>query len=518
MRAEDETVVIEMGARYLRVGPAGEAHPQAIMDYGPEGQRRAGDYRRWDNGYEKDWRKRQLTCEAWGEKYELWKLDLRDIDLGLVGDKLERAVREAYTKFLLLDSRPRRLALVLPSILPLPLLSTILDTLFESFQAPTISLLSSPAVTTLAAGLRTALIIDIGWAETVVTGIYEHREVHSERSIRASKWLGQEMLKMLAMSLQGSSAKKETGSEPEDSKYRDAVSFEECEEVVSRMAWCKPLQDTQLSSALTALQLSETSSEQATVSVPLRSTQPPTTLHLPFYRLSEPVESTFFASNQFPHEFDDHDLPLHILIYRTLLHLPLDVRSLCMSRIIFVGSASAIPGLKSRLLSSIQAIINDRGWDPVTGKAVDILKAKLVEKRKKQANSDSSEAPTITTTKAPIITSGEEAILSPQEAAHTPQFADPITAHIHRSTSPPPVHGILRAVDSLGAWSGASLMTSLKITPVSIVERETWMAQGLGGAKKIGEIDLNIVKRQSIGPGGLGRGGDRSSWTLGNFA
>ena len=36
--------------------------------------------------------------EGWGEGYELWKPDLRGLDMGLVGDKLDRAIREAFTK------------------------------------------------------------------------------------------------------------------------------------------------------------------------------------------------------------------------------------------------------------------------------------------------------------------------------------------------------------------------------------------------------------------------------------
>jgi hypothetical protein len=28
----------------------------------------------------------------------LWQYDVREVDLGLVGDKLERALREAFTK------------------------------------------------------------------------------------------------------------------------------------------------------------------------------------------------------------------------------------------------------------------------------------------------------------------------------------------------------------------------------------------------------------------------------------
>lgn len=98
LRAEEECVVIEIGCRYLKVGFAGDAGPKAVINFGPEEQRRAGDYRRWQPGYDKAWRER-IHGQRWGEAHELWKMDLRDLDLGLVGDKIERAIRDAYTKF-----------------------------------------------------------------------------------------------------------------------------------------------------------------------------------------------------------------------------------------------------------------------------------------------------------------------------------------------------------------------------------------------------------------------------------
>lgn len=97
LRAEEDCVIIELGSRYLRAGFAGDAIPTAVIDFGPEEQRRAGDFRKWELGYYQDWRTR-IRGKEWGEGYELWKMDLRDVDLGLVGDKIERAVRDAYTK------------------------------------------------------------------------------------------------------------------------------------------------------------------------------------------------------------------------------------------------------------------------------------------------------------------------------------------------------------------------------------------------------------------------------------
>jgi hypothetical protein len=71
--------------------------PKALIEYGPEQQRRAGDYREWEVDYDKGWRKR-IQGNNWGDAYELWKLDLRGVDLDLVGEKIERAIREAFTK------------------------------------------------------------------------------------------------------------------------------------------------------------------------------------------------------------------------------------------------------------------------------------------------------------------------------------------------------------------------------------------------------------------------------------
>lgn len=98
LRAEEDCIVIELGSRYLRAGFAGHALPKAVIDFGPEQQRRPGDYRKWEAGYDKDWRKR-IQNNGWGDVYELWRPDLRGLDLGLVGEKIERALREAYTKY-----------------------------------------------------------------------------------------------------------------------------------------------------------------------------------------------------------------------------------------------------------------------------------------------------------------------------------------------------------------------------------------------------------------------------------
>lgn len=115
-------VVVELGARGIRVGLAGDWAPRAgtthqpgaVVDWG----RRAGDFRRWlqpggtavtrqgaapkaeeesrdrdDGGSDED-----DDDSDWGREHELYGLDLRGVDLGLVGDRVERGLREAFTK------------------------------------------------------------------------------------------------------------------------------------------------------------------------------------------------------------------------------------------------------------------------------------------------------------------------------------------------------------------------------------------------------------------------------------
>ncbi|KAH7336415.1 hypothetical protein BKA65DRAFT_506405 [Rhexocercosporidium sp. MPI-PUGE-AT-0058] len=517
LRAEEDCVILELGSRYLRVGFAGDALPKAVVDFGPEEQRRPGDLRRWRVDYQPS-EESHAQAKGWGEGYELWKPDLRGLDMGLVGDKLDRAVRDAFTKFLLIDSRPRRMLLAIPSALPLPLLSTILDTLFANFQPPTISLMSAPSLVTVAAGLRSALVVDIGWAETVVTIVYEYREVQCTRSVRGMKMLGEATFKMLseAIDLIG------TADKPQD---EELPSFDECEDILTRMGWCKPLkkpeqrpfdrgltpvvEEDELRSSMRDLNISEKIDEDATVSVPLSSTKPRITLELSASDLAEPCEHTLFATGTPEKELDDEELPVHVLIYRSLLQLPVDLRSVCMSRVVFVGGGSHILGLKSRVLDEVTALIGERGWDPVTGKAVEQLRSNSMLQRSRPRQDGPTE----------VLRLDEKPGTVTIPVALQEQESDPIEEQLKREASKgsvPVEAGYLRAVESLGAWSGGSLLSQLKIPAISIVEREQWLQQGISGASRSDELSISS-QRQSMGPGAFNKtgAGDRSSWTLG---
>ncbi|OTA36280.1 hypothetical protein BTJ68_04501 [Hortaea werneckii EXF-2000] len=419
----DEVVVYELGARHLSAGFAGEGWPRCVYNFTPGKGGRPGDWRQFDPTFAKNKRDKEKVRneskdegERWGRDHELYRTDLRSgVNMELVEDKLSRAVREIHTEHLQLDTKPRKACLAVPSLLPTPLLELVLRVLFEHWQQPpSITILTTPILATVGAGLRCALVIDVGWEETVVTGIGEYREVAQRRSVRAGRDLVREMRKVLE------DAKHQSVSERKESTR---VTFAEAEEVLQRMGWCRPRSSGQSE---------EDASSDSTVMkrIPL----PSGTLEVPFSRLSDPADHTLFATNSSTDQLDAHELPLPLLAYKALLALPLDLRSLCISRVVLTGGLSHLPGLKTRLLKELQQLISIRGWDARVHDDI----------------------------KDPITLKAERHTLASRELREA----------IARGT--------VRGVDTLGPWTGASLVVgTMRVKGVHEIEREEFLRFGV---------------------------------------
>jgi hypothetical protein len=100
LRADEEIIIIEFGTRKLQVGFSGDPAPRGCVWFGPDQQRRVGDFRDWQTDYRYDWRS-AAAGGRWGKDHELWQYEVRGANLGLVGDRIERALREAFTKYYL---------------------------------------------------------------------------------------------------------------------------------------------------------------------------------------------------------------------------------------------------------------------------------------------------------------------------------------------------------------------------------------------------------------------------------
>lgn len=437
-----------------------------------------------------------MKMTEWANAYELWRMDLRDVDLGLVEDKIERVLRETYNKYLLTDAGTSRLVLVVPSLMPHPLLSSLLSTLFSRWRFPSITLLPTATMSAAAAGVRSALVVDLGWAESTATGVYEYRELSTRRSTRAMKALLQETGKFFT----GLTSKEGHETIPED---EITVSFEYCEEVVSRLAWCKHQQ-----SASPAHESSEPTDQSSSllhkkVSIPSPAHFNSSYIDIPFSDFADPVGRVLLAEGMREPDLDDEEKPIPLLIYNTLLSLPPDARGICMSRIIFIGGGSKIPGLRQRILQEVHGLVEKHGWSPVRGKVVE-------QQRQRLENLNLSQQPTADpSTAQPNDTEQKE-----EKDGEAIDFIEEKLRRANKDkTHPPPVHGIIREIESLGAWAGASLVTSLKVRGLVEIEREKFLQHGIAGASRDLESHGNIPDRRS----GLRSGGDRSSWTLGGW-
>jgi actin-related protein len=488
-RQEEDAVIIELGSRYLRAGFEGECSPQCVLSFGPEDSRRVGDFRGWAPGG----RKKDLNIEQWGQEHELWRMDLSDVDLGLVEDKIERAVREAYNKHLLTDVGSARLLLVVPSILPHPLLSTVIGTLFNRWKYSSITLLPSPTMAALGAGVRSALVVDIGWSETIATGIYEYREIATRRSIRSM----QSLLKELGRSL----------VTQQDSKKEDklGIDFELAEELMARMVWCKSQVANTAGRGVPAAgteaehdSLSSHDVENQEVEIDWPTDSSSELVKLPFTLFSKPVEKVLFTPSTAGQPLDDHEQSLPLLVYETLRALRPDVRGMCMSRIVFVGGGSSIPGLAQRVIAEVDVLAKRHGWSA--------FRRENDEKRRRE--------------KLKEIGQGRAVEPDARHREPLPAGADYAEEQLRKQQAKealPVVQGELRQIESLGAWAGASLLASVKVKGAVEVDRERFLHHGLAGASR--HADVSVVPQRSSYSAGLSKAsGDRASWTLAGWA
>jgi len=354
-----------------------------------------------------------------------------------------------------------------------------------------------------------------------VSAVYEYREVQHERSARGMKMLNWETACMI-----GSEIQRQSGAP------QGYISFEEVEEVVMRMIWCRSRADVRNDRSSNEPQ--PDSSIDPSISIPLQSTQPPTNLNLRFSSFALPVEHALFASHLPQYHHDDHELPLPFLLYHTLLSLPIDIRHMCLSRIIITGGGADIPGLKARLLAEVSHIIESRTWDPINSYGSATLRKRPVVK------------PSTTSVQTPEQGYANKDV-DPQSTtpAHLqPPLLDPILALIKSRADPSHSRSgpagstslnsttdqsakMVQGIATLGAWAGASLIAGLRVRGLVEIEREQFMQHGIAGADRKAAKGESVVAPQQqaqslagMAGGGMGKVGDRGndSWSLGVWA
>lgn len=479
---QEEQIIYELGSRHLSAGFAGESRPRCIHLFSREDRRRVGDYRAAQAGYRPKRKKRRIQqdeeTETWSEAddVELYRNDIRALDLGLVEDKFERVLRMVHTDYLQLDSKPRKAVLVVPSLLPTPLVEIVLKVLFQHYaQPPSVVLLTTPLLACVGAGLRNALVVDIGWQETIVTAVSEYKEVASRRSIRAGRRIVREMAQLLGEELRN---QLESGDDSD-------VTLAYAEEVVSRVGWCKPKPG---SSTPTVADIQLT----GMIKLPTPTPDDQKHIHIALTRLSKPAEIALFPQASAT-RLDDHDHVISLLLYDTLLALPMDLRSLCLARIVFTGGLSNLSGVKARILYELEDLISNRGWDVVADfGSASKHHARILHERSTNISSIQQRE---RDNPPDVKFSADKKLLQDSVPHHErvhDDLQDIVTKKVEtemRKGKPSAeigeVKAAVRGVETVGAWAGASIMASLKVKGVHEVERDDFLKHGLrdeGGA------------------------------------
>jgi len=307
-------------------------------------------------------------------------------------------------------------------------------------------------------------------------------------------------------------------SEDSNQRVEAAVSFEEVDEVLARMAWCKNSKD-------------DSRFAEKIIHVPISGTE----IEVGFQHFSNVVEDVFLDADST--KTDEDDKPLPLLMFQALLALPIDLRQVCLSRIIVTGDGGSIPGLRSRLLAELAHIVSARSWDPIHnyGHANIDATRNTTQRPKsprypipKQADTDGHATPTSKVHKkgahdqaihgedvsncafCQSVNSAMHEISLHATLEHTnkdidgtsttpsglqPHLADSFILNAMRSrtdiaaaaakslpeANPTPCHERIRGVLTAGAWAGASLLAGLNIQSAVEIERERFLRSGLEG-------------------------------------
>ncbi|KAK9374847.1 actin-domain-containing protein [Lipomyces chichibuensis] len=310
----DPPVILDIGARGIRAGIAGLERPVCELPIGPDPRGRI-------------------------KTHVLWDVDMRNTEMEDFHDILQAILRDVYYKYLLLDGKSRKVVILENPMMTLQLKKAIAFVLFNYFQSISVTYMLSPVCSMLAAGARTALVVDIGWHETTVTPIYDYKPLLF--AVKSTLRAGEQLHDLVSGALKG---------------FTDVLpSFDEVEEFIARAMYCTRIDEITSSTSQQAFAITLSGN---TYYVPSSETR------------YSPLVQCFIqraADNA-----DDIDcFPIPDLIVSCLSGLGVDTRASMLSRIVFVGGCSNIPGLKLRILEEVR---NCLVYDANSGHSIELQK------------------------------------------------------------------------------------------------------------------------------------------------
>ncbi|XP_046384525.1 actin-related protein 10 [Ischnura elegans] len=301
LTSEKSAVVIEIGSAYTKCGFAGENAPRCIIPSKAKIQ---------DSGEER-------MINSYRDEEDLYNL-------------LLHFIHYLYFKHLLVSPKDRRVVIVESVLCATNVRETLAKVLFHHYEVLSLFFVPSHLVSLYTLGTSTAVVIDIGFKETVVLPVYEGFTIL--KAWQAQPLAGEIVERELSKKL-----KLEHG--PGDSDVK-----EECiqEEVIENIK----VRTCFVTTAERAQKLEEI-------------VHPPPVLYgldgNRYIKVDGKTRESAFES-LFTMDADEFSVPTMIL--DALLKCPVDTRKVLAENLLVIGGTSMAMGMRSRILSELKNLSN----------------------------------------------------------------------------------------------------------------------------------------------------------------
>lgn len=218
--------------------------------------------------------------------------------IALLTRRVERLLSRAYTRHLLVEAKNHRVVVCEPILFPAPLRAVLTEALLHGQHAHSVVYIPEPLLACVGAGVRNALVVDLGWHYCTVTPVFDLRLVHE--GLHCTNRAGLTLHYALADQMASVEA--------------EPPSFDAVEAAVAALR-CPSMEESITSSEL----------QQCLLKVLFPST--PT---------------------------DNDDRGVVECVVRAVAKAPRDIRLSLLTLVVFTGGLAALEGLPDRILASVR--------------------------------------------------------------------------------------------------------------------------------------------------------------------
>ena len=254
----------------------------------------------------------------------------------------------------MIDSKARKVIVAEPTLLAYRIKEAICRVLFTYFQVPSVTFLSSHVLALASTGLRTGLVVDIGWHDTKVLPVFafgiELTKIYELRPLNP-------FIQVSPIACKALHARVGYLLQHHCTPALTSTSFRTIDDFLVRALYTPSQPNTYTHITTNGLipneKLKEVYETDPSDTIKWYVSSQKKELYVPRWICSRATE-IFFEGDRSGIEPDTDEIGLATTIITCLLRLPKDVRAKVMQSVVIVGGGAAIPGFRSRVHASLE--------------------------------------------------------------------------------------------------------------------------------------------------------------------